>query len=230
GINSYAGTTTIANGTLQIGADGAGSTSGSLGTGQVVNNATLRFNRADDITVTNSLIGSGSLVLTGAGTVTLTGTKSYTGATQINGGTLVLGGSTPYNGAGALTVNGGNLTLAVGATFASVTQSNSTVSLGSQTLNLFSGNYTLNGGSITGTGTIDFNNSSLAVNINSASASIASGVTITSTLGFNSAVNLILPIVGYRSRRFLAADGPIHRSDGGWHGREKQCAKQTAFL
>ena len=215
GSNSYAGTTTIANGTLQIGADGAGSTSGSLGTGQVVNNATLRFNRADDITVTNSLIGSGSLVLTGAGTVTLTGTKSYTGATQINGGTLVLGGSTPYNGAGALTVNGGNLTLGVGATFASVTQSNSTVSLGSQTLNLFSGNYTLNGGSITGTGTIDFNNSGLAVNINSASASIASGVTITSTLGFNSAVNVtvssdfsLLPtIAGANTRLALSNNG-----------------------
>ncbi|WP_446653481.1 autotransporter-associated beta strand repeat-containing protein [Blastomonas sp.] len=215
GSSSYAGTTTIANGMLQIGADGAGSTSGSLGTGQVVNNATLRFNRADDITVTNSLIGSGSLILTGAGTVTLTGTKSYTGATQINGGTLVLGGSTPYNGAGALTVNGGNLTLGVGATFASATQSNSTVSLGSQTLNLFSGNYTLNGGSISGTGTIDFNNSGLAVNINSASALIASGVTITSTLGFNSAVNVtvssdfsLLPtIAGANTRLALSNNG-----------------------
>src|SRR4029078_460627 len=44
--NTYAGITTISGGTLQI---GNGATTGSLGPGDVVNNGTLAFNRADAV-------------------------------------------------------------------------------------------------------------------------------------------------------------------------------------
>jgi len=62
--NSYTGTTTISAGTLQV---GNGGTTGSLGTGAVVNNATLSYLRSDSINVTNAISGSGTLNLTSTG-------------------------------------------------------------------------------------------------------------------------------------------------------------------
>ena len=48
GANTYSGTTTISAGTLQI---GNGGTTGTLGSGNVVNNAALRINRSDALTL-----------------------------------------------------------------------------------------------------------------------------------------------------------------------------------
>src|SRR5205814_8357682 len=50
GNNSYSGTTTISAGTLQI---DNGGTTGSLGTGNVTDNAALVFNRSDSPVVAN---------------------------------------------------------------------------------------------------------------------------------------------------------------------------------
>ena len=59
--NTYSGTTTISAGTLDIGGGGA---TGTLGSGNVVNNATLQLNRSDDITVANVISGtSGGVAL-----------------------------------------------------------------------------------------------------------------------------------------------------------------------
>lgn len=88
GTNSYTGGTTIATGTLQI---GTGGTAGSI-VGDVVNNASLAFNRSDAQSFGGSISGSGSLTKAGASTLTLTGTNSYTGATTIAAGTLALAG------------------------------------------------------------------------------------------------------------------------------------------
>jgi fibronectin-binding autotransporter adhesin len=90
GANTYNGTTTITAGTLQI---GNGGTSGQLGTGSVVNNASLIFNRSDDIAVTNGLTGSGMLIKTNANTMTYNGTNNSSGATIVNQGVFVLGAS-----------------------------------------------------------------------------------------------------------------------------------------
>lgn len=101
GANTYAGTTTIQAGTLRV---GNGGTTGSLGRGNVVNNGVLEVNRSNDITVGNTISGTGALVKRGAGTTILTGANTYSGGTTIYSGTLFLqaGGRT---GSGAVTIN-----------------------------------------------------------------------------------------------------------------------------
>jgi|GEM_PF-2469461 len=88
GSNSYSGLTLITNGVLQVGDSG---TTGSLGTGNVTNNTVLVFNRADDITVSNLISGSGNLVHVGDGVLTLTANNNYGGVTAITNGTLQIG-------------------------------------------------------------------------------------------------------------------------------------------
>lgn len=88
GNHTYTGTTTISGGTLQF---GAGGTSGAPGAGNISNNGSLIFDRADAITLAQIVAGSGSLTQAGAGITTLTGTNTYTGATTISAGTLQLG-------------------------------------------------------------------------------------------------------------------------------------------
>ncbi|MGP9809918.1 autotransporter outer membrane beta-barrel domain-containing protein [Rhodopseudomonas sp. NSM] len=87
GSNSYLGGTTISDGTLQI---GNGGTTGSI-VGDVVNNATLAFNRSDAIGFGGVISGTGSLSKLGTGTLTLTGANTYTGGTTISAGTLQIG-------------------------------------------------------------------------------------------------------------------------------------------
>jgi autotransporter-associated beta strand protein len=99
--NTFSGITTISAGTLQI---GNGGTAGSLGSGDVFNNATLAINRADVVTLANAISGTGALQQNGTGTTRLTGTSTYTGATVVNAGTLSVNGSIASS---AVTVNSG---------------------------------------------------------------------------------------------------------------------------
>ena len=85
GSNSYSGGTMISAGTLRIG-------TGALGTGPVVDNATLAYNSAVSFTLANAISGSGGISVSG-GTLTLSGTNSYSGPTVVNSGTLVAGSS-----------------------------------------------------------------------------------------------------------------------------------------
>jgi autotransporter-associated beta strand protein len=73
GANTYSGTTTISAGTLSVGAGGA---TGTLGTGAVVNNATLQINRTGTLTIANDISGTGALSKVGTSTTTLTGTNT----------------------------------------------------------------------------------------------------------------------------------------------------------
>ena len=110
GTNTY-GTTTITAGaitpgTLQI---GNGSTTGTLGTGDVTNNANLSINRSNSYSITNNMSGTGNFIQTGTGTTTLTGVNTYTGNTTISGGTLVLdktSTTSALSSSTALTFNG----------------------------------------------------------------------------------------------------------------------------
>ncbi|MFM8421837.1 MAG: LamG-like jellyroll fold domain-containing protein, partial [Verrucomicrobiota bacterium] len=107
GPASYSGITTISAGTLQV---GNGGTTGSLGSGNVVNNASLVFNRSDNISVANTISGTGSVTKNGAGSLFLNTTQTYTGGTFINGGTLQLAAG----GVGTGLIRG-NVTVASGA-------------------------------------------------------------------------------------------------------------------
>ena len=77
----HTGGTTISAGTLQIG-DGTTNGVGFLPTGTVTNNATLTFNRPDDLTVSNIIGGTGNIVKNNANVVSLsaaaTNATSYT--------------------------------------------------------------------------------------------------------------------------------------------------------
>lgn len=89
GTNTYTGLTTVSSGTLQIG-DGVTAGAGTLGSGSVVNNATLIFNRPDDVDVTNDLSGSGTTVKTNANTLTYGGADTASGTFLVSQGTLAL--------------------------------------------------------------------------------------------------------------------------------------------
>lgn len=88
GTNTYSGATTIANGNLQI---GAGGLSGQLGTGNVVDNGSLTFNRSGTVTVAGGISGTGPVTNNGTGSVILNGVNTYSGGTYVNSGTLQLG-------------------------------------------------------------------------------------------------------------------------------------------
>jgi fibronectin-binding autotransporter adhesin len=108
GANTYAGTTTIAAGTLQV---GAGGTLGTINAGSpIANSGTLVFDRSDAPTVSNTISGSGSVVHRGTGSLALSGANSYAGGTQVaaSAGTLLVNGVTAL-GSGTLTIDGGAL-------------------------------------------------------------------------------------------------------------------------
>jgi fibronectin-binding autotransporter adhesin len=123
--NSYSGGTTVVNGTLGVGANGA------LGTGSVelFTDATLAFT-ANGLNLANAVVLEGSLdptIDTGANTDTISGVISGPGAlTKTGSGALILTGADTYSGAttvaaGTLIVNGSiaassSLTLESGAT------------------------------------------------------------------------------------------------------------------
>ncbi|MBN8419341.1 MAG: autotransporter-associated beta strand repeat-containing protein [Verrucomicrobia bacterium] len=87
GTNTYTGQTTISAGTLQV---GNGGTSGTLGSGAVIDNATLAFNRSDLLTVANNISGSGVVNQTGTGTTVVSGANTYTGQTTVSAGSLLV--------------------------------------------------------------------------------------------------------------------------------------------
>ncbi|WP_206185541.1 autotransporter-associated beta strand repeat-containing protein, partial [Sphingosinicella sp. CPCC 101087] len=112
--NSYAGTTTISAGALQV---GDGGTTGAI-VGDVVNNGTLTFNRSGALTYAGAITGTGALNVQGGLTLTMTGDSSYDGITSIGGGELRVGaGATVESGRvligdganGVLTIEGGGV-------------------------------------------------------------------------------------------------------------------------
>lgn len=79
GTNTYTGGTTINAGTLQI---GDGGTSGAI-TGNVVNNASLVFNRSDTYTFPGTITGAGTVTFLGGGTVLFSTPEGYGGAIAV---------------------------------------------------------------------------------------------------------------------------------------------------
>ncbi len=161
--NTYTGTTTVNGGTLAV---GNGGTAGSLGTGPVVDNAQLTFNRSDAVTVPGNVTGTGSVTAAGTGTLTLAGTNAIGGNLTVAAGSLAVTGTTAVGGAvagpGAITVNAGGLSVN-GTIAADVALTNS----GTLTFNnangvtdanavTGAGNLAVAGGSATLTGTVNY--------------------------------------------------------------------------
>lgn len=87
GQNTYTGSTTIAQGTLEVG-HYSDATLG--GTGAITNNGTLRFSLNHDLTLDRAIVGTGTLENRGtdASTLTLTGENTFTGDVYATSGTL----------------------------------------------------------------------------------------------------------------------------------------------
>ncbi|MDZ7618309.1 MAG: LamG-like jellyroll fold domain-containing protein [Patescibacteria group bacterium] len=143
GGNYYNGTTTISGGTLQVGEGGA---DGTLGTGDIVNNASLVVNRTGTVTFDQSISGTGSLTKQGTGTLVLSGNNTYTGTTTISTGQLTVAHNNALGTTAGGTVVAGNATLALqgGITIAeAITAIGNSATVG--TIRNLSGNNTLSG-------------------------------------------------------------------------------------
>ena len=97
GDSSHAGGTVISSGVLQL---GDGGTTGSI-LGDVINNAALAFDRADNFQFAGLISGAGELRQIGSGVTVLSGANTYSGATRVENGTLLVNGD--QSGATGLT-------------------------------------------------------------------------------------------------------------------------------
>jgi fibronectin-binding autotransporter adhesin len=125
GTNNYT-LTAVNAGTLQIGNGGA---TGTLGSGDVTiaPAGTLAFNRSDDLTISNNLVGGGVVTKLGTNTLTLTGANAI-GTLNITGGTLKPGNATTLGTTTAVVVNGATLDLnGFGVTLGSLAGTNGIV-------------------------------------------------------------------------------------------------------
>lgn len=94
--NGYANTT-IAGGTLQVDTNG---TTATLGWGNVANEGTLVYSRADAVDLISVISGGGVLVQEGSGTLTLSAANTYSGGTRVNQGRVRLGTPTALGAPG----------------------------------------------------------------------------------------------------------------------------------
>ena len=77
--------TTISGGTLQV---GNGAAAGTAGSGPIITNANLAFNRTDGYSPTNPISGTGNVIQAGTGTLTLSGPLTYSGVATVQAGTM----------------------------------------------------------------------------------------------------------------------------------------------
>jgi fibronectin-binding autotransporter adhesin len=185
GDNTYTGTTTISGGALKI---GAGGNTGSLGTGDVTDNASLIFNRYDNVVCPNSISGSGSLAQAGEGVLTLTAANTYSGATFITAGTLALTNS------GSIT-SSTNINLANGALFDVSGTTSHAITLGSG--KMISGDGSVNGNFTVASGaTLAPGNNDLGQLSFSNSLTLNSGSKTVLSVSHDSQANSSVSVVG----------------------------------
>ena len=191
GPNTYSGTTTISAGTLQI---DNGGTTGSLGAGNVTNNAVLAFNRSDMYSFAGNITGSGSLVMNGTGTLALTGDiSSGAGAITVNQGQII---------AGPGSISTGDLTISAGARF---TYNGSSLSVA----NLSNSGTFIGGGQVSGS----------FANTSSGDVRIAAGQTLfLQNTAANGNAGLIEVFGAAASQAQFESAGPFTNGSGGGTG------------
>jgi len=187
GGNDYTGTTTINDGTIQVG-DGATPSGGQLGSGAVAigDEGTLSLNRpvGDDYSLANVISGSGDIFQNGANTVTLTGNNSaYDGEVTINSGVLRVGSGNALG-----TAVGGVIVEAAGALELQGQTVAESLLLNGGTLRAFSGttNNIVNGIALNGGGSLD--------GLSATTLTVSSVVTGTGGLTKNGAGTAILVV------------------------------------
>jgi autotransporter-associated beta strand protein len=215
---AYAGGTTITNGALELGNSG---TTGSIA-GNVANNGTLIFNRADAVTFADVVSGTGILAKQGVGTLTLTGSNTYSGGTTIGGGTLQIGaGGTAGSIVGNVADNG---ILAFdrsdAVVFSGLIAGTGTVQdLGAGTLtfagtNTYSGGTSVNNGTVIVAATDALGSGTVTVN-DPTELQINPGVTITNPVAINDGGSLSNASVIQVSEPQSGAAAAITISGGG---------------
>jgi len=207
GTNTYSGTTTVSAGTLQVGDYYSG---GTLGSGAVVDNASLVFSCYGTVTFANAISGTGTVTQSNSyGTLILTGNNTYSGGTTVSSGTLQVGsgGTSGTIGSGAVTNNeslvfnrSDTITVsgAISGTGSLTQQGTGTLVLSGS--NTYSGSTVVNSGGtlragsngalpsgsgksdVTLDGTLDLNGYSPSVNGLTGSGTVTAGVAGTATL------------------------------------------------
>ncbi|MDX3900374.1 MAG: autotransporter-associated beta strand repeat-containing protein [Sphingobium sp.] len=209
--NSYSGGTMISAGTLQL---GDGGTSGSI-VGDVVNDGTLAFNRADAVSFAGTVSGTGALVQAGTGTTILTADNNYTGGTTISAGRLQLGDGGTSGGVVGDVINNGTLAFdrSDAVTFAGVISGTGAVTqVGAGTTILTAANsYT--GGTTISAGTLQLGDGGT-------SGSIVGNVANNGTLAFNRSDALIFDgtISGTGALAQIGAGATILTADNSYTG------------
>lgn len=94
----------LTNGSLYL---GNGNEGGSVASGVITNDGTLRINRTDDITFTNIIVGSGVLQIQNTNTIVIPGANAYTGGTTINPGNVRISNPNAL-GTGTIIIGNGN--------------------------------------------------------------------------------------------------------------------------
>lgn len=173
GSNASSSLSVAAGATLQV---GNGGTSGSI-SGNVVDNGTVTFNRADTVTYGGAMSGTGGLVQSG-GTLILAGANSYTGPTTIAAGATLQVGSGGTGGtitgnvtdSGVLAFNRSDTVTYGGSVGGTGTIQNR----GTGTL-ILSGISSVNGLSQTAAGTLDIEG---IVNVGGSTVAVTAGQTL----------------------------------------------------
>ena len=180
GANTYSNGTTINAGTLQV---GVGGTTGTLGTGNIVDNATLAYNLGNTSGISlptgTAISGSGNLTATARdikfnGNITLGGSQSYT---QIGGQSLYTGVEVLAN----TVLTGSSITLS-----GDVGQHNVTAK--TLTLDTSAANGTINMNISTGRNNVWYNIASVTLNAGTGTINITG--TGPSNSGWNAPVTL----------------------------------------
>jgi uncharacterized repeat protein (TIGR03806 family) len=143
--NSYGGGTVISNGILQLGtASDTGALTSPLGTGTVMDNATLSFASSRTVTVSPAISGTGAVTVS-SGTAILTAANSYSGRTTVAGGTLLVNSATGSGtGSGDVTVNSGAVLGGSGTVSGNVTVNGKTLPGTTGVTNTIGGNLSYN--------------------------------------------------------------------------------------